>query len=360
MRDLFAVQREIGASVVAALTPRLGLKSPNGVVEAGTADMEAYDLFLRAGFALQQRGADSLRAAAAMFARATARGQQFARAYAGIAEATVLLPQYGGGGYAEDALAVREAAQQALTIDSTLAVPYMALGLLAKGMGEWRTAEQSFTRSLLRDARLAEAHQSLGELYYALGRTDDAVRAFERGALLEPANIPVVSEFAFALALAGRLDSARRVIDAALVRDANNGFTHFTQALIRERQGDRAGAVQSTRAALQRAPLPLFVGAQIRLAQGAADTGTERAARTQLQAMGAAPGVALATAIAASATGSIADIAAGMERAIDERDPFMYQLPLRLWWFDPLRGTTELARIRKRLGLPREAVAASR
>ncbi len=359
MRDLFAVQREIGASVVAALAPRLGLKATGGVVEAGTADMEAYDLFLRARFALQQRGADSLRAAVALFTRATARDPQFARAYAGIAEATVLLPQYGGGGYAEYAVVVRDAAQKALLIDSTLAVPQTALGLLAKGSGEWRAAEESFTRAIGRDPRLAVAHQSLGELYYTLGRTDDAVGAFERGALLEPANIPVVSEFAFALVLAGRVDSARRVIDGALARDANNGFTHFTQALIRERQGDRGGAVQSMRAALQRAPLPLFVGAQIRLAQGAADTGTERSARARLQAMGAAPGAALATAIAASATRSPAEITAAIERAIDERDPFMYQIPLRLWWFDRLRGTTEIARIATRLGLPQESVAAS-
>ncbi len=359
MRDLFAVQREIGAAVVAALTPRLGLKAPVGVVEAGTADMEAYDLFLRARFALQQRGADSLRSAAALFARATARDPAFARAYAGIAEATVLLPQYGGGGYDEYAAVVREAARKALMLDSMLAVPHMALGLLAKGLGEWRTAEQAFTQSIARDPRLAEAHQSLGELYYTLGRTDDAVRAFERGALLEPANGPVVSEFAFALALAGRVDSARRVIDAALLRDANNGFTHFAQAVIRERQGDRAGAVQSMRAALQRAPLPLFVGAQIRLAQEAADTETVRSARAQLKSMGTTPGAALAGAIAESATGSTADIVAGMERAISERDPFVYQIPLRLWWFDRLRGTPELARIATRLGLPLEAVAAS-
>jgi hypothetical protein len=51
-------------------------------------------------------------------------------------------------------------------------------------------------------------------------------------------------------------------------------------------------------------------------------------------------------------------MATGLERAIDERDPFIYQIPLRLWWFDRMRGTPGLARLATRLGLPLTAIQA--
>ena len=357
MRDLFALQREIGGAVVTALTPRLGLSGPRGRSEAGTADAEAYDLFLRARYALDQRGADSLRAAIALFTQATARDPRFARAFAGIAEATALLPQYGSGGYTDHAAAVRAAAAKALALDSTLAAPHMALGLLAKGLGAWSDAEQEFNLALARQPDYAPARQNLGELFYTLGRVDDAARALGAAAALEPANAPMVAEFAFALLLASRVDSARHVIDRAVARDPRNPFVHFTRALVLGRHGDRAAAVTAMSQGIERAPLPLFVGSLARLAREAGDSATARSATQRLDAMGAAPGVALARVIAESERGDPAALAAGLDRAVAEHDPFIYQVPLRLWWFDRLRSTPALARVAQQLGLPPSAIA---
>jgi serine/threonine-protein kinase len=357
MRDLFALQREIGGAVVTALTPRLGLSGQTGRSEAGTADADAYDLFLRARYALDQRGADSLRAAIALFTQATTRDPRFARAFAGIAEATALLPQYGSGGYPDHDAAVRAAAATALALDSALAAPHLALGLLAKGLGAWRDAEQEFNLALVRQPDYAPARQNLGELYYTLGRVDDAARALGAAATLEPANAPMVSEYAFALLLASRIDSARRVIDRAVALDPRNAFGHFTRALVLERQGDGAAAVAAMAQATARAPLPLFVGALARLAREAGDSATARSATRQLDAMRAAPGVALARMIAGSAWENPAVMSAGLDRAVAEHDPFIYQVPLRLWWFDRLRSTPALARVAQQLGLPPSAIA---
>jgi len=42
---------------------------------------------------------------------------------------------------------------------------------------------------------------------------------------------------------------------------------------------------------------------------------------------------------------------ARLDRAISERDLFMWQIPLRLWWFDRVRGAAGFARIAQRLEL---------
>ncbi len=358
VRDLFTVQREIGGAVVAALGPRLGLSGQRGRSEAGTKDAQAYDLFLRARYALDQRGLDSLRTAIALFTQATERDPQFARAFAGVAEATALLPQYGGGSYAEHETSIRASAARALSIDSALAAPHMALGLLAKGTGAWRVAEQEFNLSLAQQGDFAPAHQSLGELLLTLGRVDDAIRALARAAAIEPANAPMVAEFAFALVVGGQVDSAQRVIDRALAQDSRNVFTLFTRAVILERLGDADGALSAMLQAVDRAPLPLFVGGTVRLARRANDSSAEQRARLQLASMGAVPGIALARVIADADSATPASMAAGMEQAIAERDPFIYQIPLRMWWFDRMRGSAGLARVAEKLGLPTTAVEA--
>jgi eukaryotic-like serine/threonine-protein kinase len=356
MRDLFAVQREIGAAVVKALTPRLGLTGQTGRTQAGTNDAAAYDLFLRARFALDQRGVDSLRSAITLFTQATERDSMFARAFAGIAEATALLPQYGGGGYADIASAIRSSAERALSLDSTLAAPHMALGLLSKGIGSWAAAEQEFALALKRQPDFAAAHQNLSELFYTLGRVDYATRSMARAASLEPTNVAIASEFAFTLALTGQLDSAQRVIDRTLARDDRNPFAHFTRAVIRERQGDINSAVAAMSLAVERAPLPLMIGSLSRLAHIAADTAVERAARRQLDARGNASGTALGRLIADLETADATMLIPLLDRAIAERDPFVYQLPLRLWWFDRLREAPGFASAAQRMGLPMTAI----
>ncbi len=356
MRDLFAVQREIGTAVVKSLTPRLGLTGQTGRSQAGTSDATAYDLFLRARFAMDQRGADSLRSAIALFTQATERDSAFARAFAGIAEASALLPQYGGGAYAALAASIRDAAQQALRIDSTLAAPHQALGLLAKGSGEWSAAEQEFAKALSRQPDFAAGHQNLGELYYTLGRVDDAERAMARAATIEPTNAAITAEFAFTLTLTGRLDSARRVIDRTLARDTRNPFAHFTRAVILERQRRFPEAVAAMAVAIERAPLPLLLGSQVRMAQLAGDTSTARVARQQLTAAGSDAGTSLGRLIADMEMGDVATLIPLLDRAIDERDPFVYQLPLRLWWFDRIRSAPGFARSAVRMQLPALAV----
>ena len=185
MRDLFAVQREIGTAVVAALTPRLGLKSAQIERDAGTRDLVAYDLFTRASFALDQRGVDSLTAAVRLFEEATRKDPLFARAWAGIAEAAVLLPQYGGASISTLATQIRASADRARALDSTLASPYMTLGLLDKALGDWVGAERSLTLAIARQPDYASAHQNLGGLYYTLGRIAEAESSLARAALLE-------------------------------------------------------------------------------------------------------------------------------------------------------------------------------
>jgi len=356
--DLFRVQREIGAAVVTALAPRLGIAPPGLAATRGAVDPVAFDRYLRGRFAMQQRGADSLRAAVAHFRAAIARDSTFARAWAGIAEATSLLPVYGGGGWDVHGPILRDAATRAIALDSAMGAPHFALGTLAKGTGDWARAEREFDLALARQPDLGAAHQNRGELLYTVGRVGDAAAALARAATLEPQDAPILSQFAGTLVIAGQLDSAQRVLDRALALDARLAFAYWSQMMLTERRGDARASLAAAQRAVSLAPLPFFVGLTVRAAQRAGDAAAERAARAQLASLGTAPGTALARALADIDVAAPDSSLALLNRAVTERDPFMWQLPLRLWWFDRIRGSAGMRVLAQRLQLPPLALEA--
>ena len=94
MSDIFEVQNQISRAIVGRLG---GTLAPNALRSAApTANIEAYTLFLRANYLLRQRGAARLTRAVELYRQAISLDPNFARAYAGLAEAYTLQPSYSG------------------------------------------------------------------------------------------------------------------------------------------------------------------------------------------------------------------------------------------------------------------------
>ncbi len=354
MADVFTTQSEISRAIVSALAPRLGTSATVMTGGTGTSNTDAYDLYLRARFALDAR---DLQPAIDLFRRALAKDPRFARAHAGIAEASALLPLYGGGTHAALQRQIRSAADSALLLDSTLASPHSALGFLAKGTGNWTTGEREFARASALQPADGAALQNLGELLFTVGRFDDAQRTMSRAALLEPLNAAIVGEFAYALMLAGLVDSASRTIDRALALDSRNPYLHYTKGVIAERRGDLTSAISPVQVAIDRTPLPFFLGVLARTQWLAGDTVAALITRQRIMKQRPAAGTTLALAISDLATAEPTLIVEQLNRAVDEQDPLMYLLPMRLWWFDRVRLTPEFSAVTQRLGLPASARA---
>jgi serine/threonine-protein kinase len=322
------------------------------------ADAAAYDLYLRGRYALRERGEASLRQAMSLFAESAARDPKFARAYAGIAEAAALLPIYSAVPRASIADTVRASAARAITLDSTIAASHIALGLLEKGLGRWAQGEQALSTALRHDANDAAAHQNLGELYFTLGRFDESTAALGRAAVLEPTDAAIVAEYAYMLSQVGLGDSAQRTIARAAALSPRNPFVTYTQGVIAEAAGDKAAAVRGFSAAAEAAPIPFFRGAEARMRELAGESARAAAIRRELEALGNAPGATFGRVIAGLSTDAPDVLFAGLTRAVDERDSFVLLLPLRVRWYDPLRGDARFAELAARLGLPVNATVA--
>jgi len=113
---------------------------------------------------------------------------------------------------------------------------------------------------LMRAAELSPANplpfKSLAPLLERAGRRDDALVAYGRGSELDPADLPFRFNHGRALLAAGRIESARAVLER-LARDDEGGLTGtLALALSRETVGDAAGARALYRSLLERSALP--------------------------------------------------------------------------------------------------------
>ena len=188
--DLFALQDSVAGAVARALTSALGA---SGSSAGRTSDREAYDAYLRGISALRSRaGPAQLEEAVTWFGRAVARDSGFARAWAGLASAWTLMPDYGGRPAAVAVPEARRAIMRALRLDSTSSELLAARGYLRRSYDhDWPGAEDAFRKALAVDPNAATTWQWLGETLDGIGRYAGADSAFERARTLDPVS-PVV------------------------------------------------------------------------------------------------------------------------------------------------------------------------
>jgi TolB-like protein/Tfp pilus assembly protein PilF len=187
--NLFALEDEVAAAIAAAITTHLGVPVTDAPRAAGgTLNAAAHDAYLKGRQALRQRSdAIDLMQAIAQFQAALVLDSTYARAWAGLGMAQILLPEYGGASVPQATPEARRAIMHALALDSTSAEAYAALGYLQKSYDwDWKAAEASYDRALALDPNAAGTSQWYGELLETVGRHDDAGKAFAKSVALDP------------------------------------------------------------------------------------------------------------------------------------------------------------------------------
>jgi DNA-binding SARP family transcriptional activator/Flp pilus assembly protein TadD len=163
----------------------------------------ARTLYLRGLNSWNARSKDGLDTAVVYFRRAVELDPEYGEAYGGLANAYVLL---GYSGYRPaDAMfpKARATALRAISIDSTLAPPYAALGLELTWERRFDDAERAFTKAIALDPGYPTAHQWYGMLLKILGRMDDAVRETGIAAELDPLSLQIQNTYATFLRASG-------------------------------------------------------------------------------------------------------------------------------------------------------------
>ena len=192
-QDIFAVQDEVIAEVVSAISVKLTDREQTRIAQLPTDNLEAYDAYLRAEQSLYISGADALADTLSLYEKAIALDPEFADAYAGFARAAVETWRLDYSQLLSSAVARKrayEAAARALVLDPSNSRAYSVLAVLQLVDRHHDTAIQSARKAVSFAPGDADAHLNLGFVLAHSGRPTEARVAVEAALRLNPKPAP--------------------------------------------------------------------------------------------------------------------------------------------------------------------------
>jgi len=177
MEDVFKIQDEISSNVARVLQAVLREEERRAMTKVYTANVEAYEFYLRGRSFFLQTRRRSLEFAREMYQRAIRLDDDFALAHAGVAEVAATIALYYPAARADLDRAL-DASRRALELDPTLAEAHSAHGAVLFAMGDITGAEDAFRRAVDLDPRLFEARYYHARVCFQQGRFPEAARRF--------------------------------------------------------------------------------------------------------------------------------------------------------------------------------------
>jgi len=253
LRDIFDVQDEITLAVVGALELKLLAAERAAALERGTANAEAYRLYLKGRFCWNKRTAGSLSQAVELYEQAIEQEPDYALAHAGLAESYVLYSWLGVSPPRQHMPRARAAALRALAIDPSLAEAHAALGVYESFFAWDQSAgERELRRAIELDPKYATAHHWLGNIpLLAMGRFDESIAAIRRAAELEPLSPIIGSDLGVTLLYARRYGEAVAQFRETLALDPRFYVARYHLGETLHAQGDYDAAIVEYEGALQ-------------------------------------------------------------------------------------------------------------
>jgi TolB-like protein/DNA-binding winged helix-turn-helix (wHTH) protein/Flp pilus assembly protein TadD len=210
--DVFAIQDEISREIAGGLKLTLSAAEQTRLTRRSTANVEAYELYLKGRHAWNERARSGFEAAIASFRKAIEVDPFYALAHSGLADSYALQSamEYGITSPADAMPKARAAANRALEIDPHLGEGHASLGLVLWLYDFDRaTAERELRRAIDLNPGYATAYQWLAELLAEEGRFDEAWREIRRAKDLDPLSLVVAAD-------TGLFDYYTRDYDAAV------------------------------------------------------------------------------------------------------------------------------------------------
>jgi serine/threonine protein kinase/TolB-like protein/Tfp pilus assembly protein PilF len=193
--DIATLQDDIASDI----SGQLGLKVSGSGNEKkhATENAEAFQLYVKGRFDLEQRTREGIYKALDEFNQAIAKDPKYAQAYAGLADAYIILFDREWISNIEARPKIRSAAQQAIELDPTLAEPHAALATLKEEADwDWAGAEAEYRKAIALNPNDVTSHHWYSVLLENLGRTKEALTEIEKALALDPASPQINSNHA--------------------------------------------------------------------------------------------------------------------------------------------------------------------
>jgi len=182
--DIATLQDDIASDI----SGQLRLKVSGDEKKHATENAEAYQLYVKGRFYLQQRTREGIYKALDQFNQAIAKDPNYAQAYAALANGYILLFDREWISNVEASPKIRSAAQRAIELDPTLAEPHADLAVLKEEADwDWAGAEAEYRKAIGLNPNDATSHHWYAILLENLGRSSEALHESEKALALDPA-----------------------------------------------------------------------------------------------------------------------------------------------------------------------------
>lgn len=357
MLDLQLLPGQIVTEILHAMGIRLGPEEERKLAPRLVRSAEAYDSYLRGRYHSSRYSHEDFLKALECFGRAIELEPTFAQAHSELAWCYTMLGVGYGDRPPQEVLAKADAAaRRAIELDETVGEAHAALAVASTCHGwDWQFVEKELRRAIELSPSYSMAHTAYGVLLVCIGRHEEGIEELAWGAELDHATFTISGDFPFYLALLRRTEEALQIVQEKMVGCPPQclGTLHYILGVIYERQGKYAEAKVELEKAVKLNLLhtiPLGILGHVYAVSGERKKAFGVIAQLDELAL-QRPVSHFTKAIVLSGLGDISSALECLEKAYEERSPFLYMLNI-FPWFNSLHSNSRFADLVRRVGLP--------
>lgn len=236
--DPFALQDSLAEQAAQAIFPQLTGADRELIARHDTENAEANRYYTDGRYYWNRRNFEGMRRSIQLFEQALKLDPNYARVYTGLADSYITLADNGALSAKEAYPKAKQAAEKALSLDSTSFEAYTSLAMVKSNYEwDWPGADLAFKRAIKMNPHYATAHQWYAEFLTGMERTNEALEQIHLAEELDPLSLIIQSIDALILNYARNynraIDQCRRVIQ----RDPNFAEVYAYLGLAYEQKG---------------------------------------------------------------------------------------------------------------------------
>lgn len=248
--DIFVVQDTISSQVAQALMVRLNGDEQKQLRKHETENVEAYQEYLRGRYFWNKRDEEGLKKSLEHFHHAIDLDANYGLAYAGLADAYMIIANYGLKSREETFQRAKAILQKALAIDDTLAEAHTSLAFIKAFYDHDNLgAEAEFKRAIELNPNYATAHHWYSEFLVTLGRNEESMAEIRRAQELDPLSPAINATLGERLYYARQYDEAIKQSRKTLEITPNFAPASYILGLALEQKGMYREAIYALRSA---------------------------------------------------------------------------------------------------------------
>jgi adenylate cyclase len=221
--NIFDTQAQIADRIAGALNTVLLEDAHEQINRGPTQNLEAYEAYLMGRHSMTTRAREDLVQASEYFAEAVELDPEFALAWVGLADANLLLANYGAASLDSALAKAGPALANALSLDDQAGAAYTALGFSSALQNDPIAAERAYLKAIETDPSYATSYHWYADLLInSFGEAESAIPLLEKARSLDPLSPVIIITLGEALAWTG--DVAGAVVQYRKALEIEPGF----------------------------------------------------------------------------------------------------------------------------------------